>query len=68
MVFPSFGSSGFLCCNRKEMIRMMKKTVFLLSVLLLPALVIIPAAAWTLDSGYDSGASIYGGVRYQVVQ
>jgi hypothetical protein len=37
----------------------------LLSVLILTGLVVHTASAWTLDSGYDSGAAIYGGVRYR---
>ncbi len=46
-------------------IRLTKKTILLLSVLVLSTLVILPAVAWTLDSTYDAGASMYGGVRYR---
>jgi len=46
-------------------IHMIKRTVLLLNVLILTGVVVHPASAWTLDSGYDSGASIYGGVRYR---
>jgi hypothetical protein len=49
---------------QKKEIHMIKRTVFL-SVLIILGVFFTPALAWTLDSGYDTSASIYGGVRYR---